>query len=65
MLVPRFCECESWSCTKEIKLSLEEVKKIERSGLVFIVSDCANGPNPDDVLVETHPRYCLYREGPA
>ncbi len=57
------CECDSLTCKKTIRLSVEEMDKLKTSiDCVIIVEGCEHGPEPTDTLVEEKTGYSVYKE---
>lgn len=54
------CECNSFSCSRSVEVSLAEAQAVLASGLIVILKSCPNGPETGDVLVEERSTYSLY-----
>lgn len=63
MYMDFLCECNSITCKKKIRLSVEEMEKLKiKMDCVIIVEGCEHGPEPTDILVEEKTDYSIYRE---
>lgn len=57
------CECESFNCSKSIKISYEKSMEIRKNpNAIIIIDGCIRGPNKTDTLISEEQGYSIYEE---